>query len=72
MAAATASAAMMAEAGKWTSPQLPVKGQDALDMGVAPGRRVGAIIAAVEAWWIDGDFSATRAQCLARMKKLAD
>lgn len=56
-------------AGRWTPPELPVSGGDALKLGLAPGPKVGAVIAAVEAWWIAGDFAADRAACLAELEK---
>ena len=34
----------------------------------SPGRKVGALLDAVERWWIDGDFSADRAACLAELE----
>ncbi len=55
----------------WTPPELPVSGGDALKLGLKPGPRVGALIEAVERWWIDGDFSADRAACLAELERLA-
>ena len=62
--------AALALARSWTPPELPVSGGDALALGLAPGPRVGALIAAVERWWIDGDFSADRAACLAHLEQL--
>lgn len=61
----------LALARSWTPPELPVRGADALKLGLKPGARVGALIEAVERWWIDGDFSADRAACLAELKRLA-
>lgn len=55
----------------WTAPELPVSGGDALKLGLKPGPRVGALIEAVERWWIHGDFSADRAACLAELERLA-
>jgi poly(A) polymerase len=60
----------LALARSWTPPELPVSGGDALALGLAPGPRVGALVAAVERWWIDGDFSADRAACLAHLEQL--
>lgn len=62
--------AALALARNWTPPELPVSGGDALALGLAPGPRVGAAIAAVERWWIGGDFAADRAACLARLEQL--
>ena len=55
----------------WTPPELPVSGGDALKLGLRPGPKVGALIEAVERWWIDGDFAADRAACLAELERLA-
>lgn len=57
-------------ARSWQAIALPVKGQDALDLGVSPGPRVGELIGAVEQWWEDGDYRADRAACLARLTSL--
>jgi len=51
--------------------KFPLSGRDALAAGVPKGRRVGALLAEVEAWWIEGGFSAGRTACLARLKGLA-
>jgi poly(A) polymerase len=56
----------------WTPPELPIRGADALALGLKPGPKVGALIEAVERWWIAGDFAADRAACLAELKRLAD
>lgn len=63
--------AALALARSWTPPELPVSGGDALKLGLKPGPRVGALIEAVERWWIDGDFSADRNACLAELERLA-
>jgi poly(A) polymerase len=55
----------------WTAPELPVSGADILKLGLAPGPKVGALMSAVEAWWIAGDFTADRAACLAELERLA-
>jgi poly(A) polymerase len=55
----------------WTPPELPISGADALALGLKPGPQVGALLKAVERWWIDGDFSADRAACLAELERLA-
>ncbi|MEX2200372.1 MAG: CCA tRNA nucleotidyltransferase [Dongiaceae bacterium] len=63
--------AMLETAAEWVAPALPVKGADALALGIEPGPRVGALIDEVERWWIEGDFRADRAACLARLRELA-
>lgn len=64
--------AALALAGSWTPPELPIGGNDALALGLKPGPKVGALIEAVERWWIAGDFSADRDACLAELRRLAD
>src|SRR6185437_7843555 len=58
-------------AESWTPPELPVSGGDLLQMGLAPSPRVGALISAVEDWWVAGDFAADRVACLAELARLA-
>jgi poly(A) polymerase len=53
----------------WTPPELPVSGGDALTLGLKPGPKVGALIDAVERWWIDHDFAPDRAACLAELER---
>jgi poly(A) polymerase len=50
-------------------PKFPLTGHDLLALG-ATGARVGEILAAVEDWWIDGDFVPGRAEVLARAKEI--
>lgn len=52
----------------WPPPDLPIRGEDAVRLGLAPGPGVGQALARVEAWWIDEDFTPDRAVCLARLK----
>ncbi len=63
--------AALAYADVWTAPELPVSGADVLKLGLAPGPKVGALMGAVENWWIAGDFMADRAACLAELERLA-
>ena len=63
--------AALATAEAWRPVSLPVRGRDVTALGVPPGRRVGALLRAVEAWWEAGDFRAGRAETLARLRELA-
>jgi poly(A) polymerase len=49
---------------------LPVKGQDLLDLGVPPGPEVGRLLAEIERWWEEGDYRATREDCLSKARAL--
>lgn len=55
----------------WQRPDLPVRGQDALDLGVAAGRDIGRLIQQVEDWWLGQDFRPDRAACLAKLRRFA-
>jgi poly(A) polymerase len=61
----------LALVGSWTPPVLPVGGADVLKLGLKAGPKVGALLDAVERWWIAGGFSADRAACLAELERLA-
>ncbi|MFQ5984729.1 MAG: CCA tRNA nucleotidyltransferase [Alphaproteobacteria bacterium] len=61
---------MLAAAKRWRPPVLPVKGADVVALGVKPGPAVGRLLAEVEAWWEDGDYKATRRDCLEKLKDL--
>ena len=63
--------AALSLARRWTPPELPVSGGDALTFGLKPGPKVGALLEAVERWWIAGNFCADRAACLAELKRLS-
>ena len=63
--------ALIAAAEAWTPKAFPVKGRDALDLGVPAGPKVGALLAALEAWWIEEDFRPDRAACLRKLEELA-
>ncbi|MSP83654.1 MAG: CCA tRNA nucleotidyltransferase [Alphaproteobacteria bacterium] len=58
---------LLDDAGSWTRPGFPLRGSDAIRLGVPQGPRVSALMKALEAWWIDGDFPTDRAACLAEL-----
>ncbi|MDJ0609574.1 MAG: CCA tRNA nucleotidyltransferase [Kiloniellales bacterium] len=61
----------LALAVSWSPPRFPIKGRDALDLGLAPGASLGTLLEAVEAWWVEQDFEPSREHCLARLRDLA-
>lgn len=67
---ATRFRALLAVAEAWTPVELPVKGQDAIDLGVPAGPEIGRLLGEVERWWEEGDYRATREDCLAKLKAL--
>jgi poly(A) polymerase len=63
-------AALLDLSESWPPPELPVKGADAVGLGLPAGPRVGQALARVEAWWIDRDFAPDRAACLDRLRSV--
>lgn len=57
-------------AASWVPIALPVAGRDAVALGMPRGPAIGRLLAALEAWWIDGDFRASRDECLAKLRAL--
>jgi poly(A) polymerase len=55
----------------WEIPIFPLGGDDVTALGIAPGPRVGQLLAAVRRWWEGGDFAADRDACLARLAALS-
>ena len=45
-------------------PQFPLRGADALSLGVPHGPQVGRVLKDVEDWWMDGGCRADREECL--------
>ncbi len=60
---------LIARAEAWTPPRLPLKGRDVTARGIAAGPIVGQLLAAIEAWWEDGDFRADSAACRAELDR---
>jgi poly(A) polymerase len=56
----------------WRPRRLPVGGDDVMALGVPAGPQVGAILAALEAWWVDQDFTPDRAACLEQARRLLE
>jgi len=63
--------AALDRAAKWTPPAFPLSGADVKAAGVPPGPRVGAVLRAVEDWWLDRDMEPDRAACLAKLNETA-
>jgi len=60
---------MLGVAADWLPVEMPLRGRDVLDLGVAAGERIGHLLAKVEDWWIAGDFAAGREACLEKLKE---
>jgi poly(A) polymerase len=60
----------LAAAAAWQPRTPPVTGHDIMALGVAAGPKVGALLAALEAWWALHDFAPDQAACLAEARRL--
>ncbi len=70
-ALAAAHEALLATARAWEDPKLPVRGADAIALGVEHGPAVGRLLAQVEDWWQAGDYRAGREATLKKLGELA-
>jgi tRNA nucleotidyltransferase/poly(A) polymerase len=61
---------LLDELGAWEPPRFPLDGNDLQAAGVPPGRELGALLAALHAWWRERDFAPDREACLARLREL--
>ncbi len=52
----------------WTSPVMPVNGQDLIVRGIKPGPELGDLLASLEAWWLDHDMKPTRGDCILELE----
>jgi len=64
-------ALVQAAAAAWVPRRLPVKGQDLLDLGLRQGPGLGALLRALELWWLEEGFRPDAAALLARARELA-
>jgi poly(A) polymerase len=53
----------------WQPPRFPLRARDAVARGALPGPALGELMRQMEAWWIEGDFQADRAACLAELEQ---
>jgi poly(A) polymerase len=60
---------LLAAAAKWKPVTFPLRGADIAEAGVPEGPAIGKLLSELEAWWEESDFKATRAQCLAELKR---
>jgi len=57
-------------ADHWQAPGLPVRGEDLVKRGIAPGPEIGRLLAALEDWWVANDFAPDREALLSRLDAL--
>ena len=63
--------ASLREAAAAEAPVFPLQGRDAMALGLPPGPAIGAALRAVEAWWLAGDCTASRQECLVELARHA-
>ncbi|HXV30900.1 MAG TPA: CCA tRNA nucleotidyltransferase [Sinorhizobium sp.] len=61
---------LLARAEKWQRPVFPLSGADVMKAGVAPGPKVGALLAELENLWIERNFNLDRATLVTRLESL--
>ncbi len=61
---------LLTAAEQWQPPTLPVRGADAIALGLPAGPEVGRVLAEVERWWLENDFQASREAALETLKTL--
>jgi poly(A) polymerase len=54
----------------WRAPRFPLRGRDALAVGIPHGPEIGRLLDAVETWWEQSDFAPDHAGCMARLREL--
>jgi poly(A) polymerase len=55
---------------RWTAPHFPLRGADALALGLQAGPRVGEILRDLELWWIENDFAADESELRIRLGQM--
>jgi poly(A) polymerase len=60
--------ALLAMADAWQPPRFPLTGRDVMLAGVQEGPLVGKILAEVEEWWVDSDFTDDEFSLAERLK----
>ena len=63
--------ALLDAAAAWVPVDLPVKGRDLLEMGVAHGPGIGRLLERIDAWWEERDYRPDRDACLIELRRLA-
>jgi poly(A) polymerase len=63
--------ALLALAGTWEAPTLPMTGDEVMAAGVPAGPLVGQVLREVETWWIDADFPDDKLALVERLKAVA-
>ncbi len=63
--------ALLAQADCWVRPRFPLTGGNVMAAGVPEGPLVGRVLAEVEEWWIESDFTDDAFSLAERLKAVA-
>ncbi len=63
--------ALLPMAQTWPRPVFPLTGEEVLAAGVPKGPLIGEVLAEVEDWWIDHDFTADKLSLVEQLKAVA-
>lgn len=63
--------ALIGRSTDWPKPDLPLRGADLVEMGIAAGPGVGDLLRKIETWWIERDFDPGHEECLAEIHRMA-
>jgi hypothetical protein len=56
----------------WQPTPFPLKGRDALALGIARGPRIGQVLGQVQSWWEADGCRASREDCLDRLRAIVN
>lgn len=56
----------------WREVAFPLRGRDAIALGVPHGRTIGRLLREVEDWWEEGGYVAGRTDCLEKLKAVLE
>jgi poly(A) polymerase len=59
-------------ADRWQRPRFILTGRDVMEAGIPQGPDVGRVLAQVEDWWVEGDFSASESALREQLKIAVD
>ena len=54
----------------WEEPKFSLGGDSLMEIGLKPGPIFGALLSLIEQWWIDNDFTPTKQECFAELKRV--
>jgi poly(A) polymerase len=62
--------ALLHEVDAWRPIEFPLKGRDAVALGVVPGPQIGALLRQVELWWEANGYRPSHEECLRQLRSL--